>query len=415
MPRKMFLAALLISLSFVLSAGTALAQDDPAADLGGLDIYGYLVNCFNVASENCGDQIYLRLKGDWKPAENLSFHLELANTYWMGNLNPYAILPGVDQSAHPLEDFTREFRLDHYWGSVTFDRFSLQFGQVPLAWGTAYVFNPTSKASVPAMLDMVAEETPGTPAIVPSYAFDDRFSLQGYLAFQEKLGKKTASRADGEPANLPYGLKLQATTGKFDWSVGWIKEVLYLDDGYHRNYYLCGDFVGAIGNVGIYGEAAVNLPRNAADSGFDFDQFDLEEQVALSLGGDYYLEGLETTIRFEFHHQGRGEEDKADYDLGYLLSGELAALAEDYFFLAAEKEYSAYYSLTVAALVNLNDRSYVFFPEFSYQPDLDFTVTLGALIFGGPAGSEYNGVFDLGAGEIDLTNSAIYIKCELSF
>lgn len=421
MPTKRLTAIVLGLLLVLFSSSITMAQDDSASmEDDSLSIYGYLMNYLNYTDENSGDEIYLRLKGEWRPTENLLFHLELANIYRISNLNPYAFfgslgLSPIDQAEFPLDDFNREFRLDHYWGSATIGRFNLQFGQIPLAWGTAYVFNPTSKACLPPLLDTVAEETPGTPAIAASYAVNDRFSIQGYLAFQEKLAKKTSSMDDGDQNNFPFGIKLQATTGKFDWSVSWTREVLYLNDDYQRNYYLGADFVGAIGDVGIYGEAAVNFPRNAADTAFEFDGHDLEELTEISLGGDYYLDGLETTIRFELYHQGKGEDDKTSYNPMRLLSGELPVLAEDYLFLAAEKKFSDYYELRLAMMVNLNDDSCALFPEFSYSPYLDFTVSLGAVLFGGPGGSEFDGVFNIGGADRDLTNSAIYLKCKLSF
>lgn len=418
---KVLTAILMGAFLILFSTGIALAEDDQAPlNEEKLSLFGYLVNYFNVMGGNFGDEIYMRMKGEWKSNENLLFHMELSNTYKMGNLNPYALfgstgLSPIDQSQFPLNDFNQELNLDHCWGSATIKKFNIQFGKIPLAWGTAYVFNPTSKASMPPFLDTVAEETPGTPAVMPSYAFNENFSILGYLAFQEKLAKKTALLSDGEPDNIPYGIKLQATTGKFDWSVSWIREVFYLNNDYQKNYYLGADLVGAIGDVGVYGETAINFPCNAADTGFDFEGHDLKELIEISLGGDYFISGADVTTRFELHHQGKGENEKSNYDFMRLLTGELPILAEDYLFLAAEKEFSDYYKLTIASILNLNDNSYVIFPEFSYSPYLDFNVSLGALLFGGSQGSEFNGVYNISGTDYKIIEPSFYLKCKLSF
>lgn len=117
-------------------------------------------------------------------------------------------------------------------------------------------FNPTSKAAAVPFLDTVSEETPGTLGVVPSVSFlDGLLSVQGYVAFQEKSHSTSTLGADGNWANLPFGLKLQGIVGSFDLSTSWIKEVLYLsdEDKYTRKHYIEVDLVGAIWNFGVYG------------------------------------------------------------------------------------------------------------------------------------------------------------------
>lgn len=67
-------------------------------------------------------------------------------------------------------------------------------------------------------------------------------------------------------------MKVQKIWGAFDLSVSWIREVVYLEEinDYHQEYYLGGDFVGVIGDFGVNGEVALNIPQNVEDTAFDF-------------------------------------------------------------------------------------------------------------------------------------------------
>src|SRR5690606_33267100 len=122
--------------------------------------------------------------------------------------------------------------------------------------------NPTAKTHPVSFLDDLSEETPGTLGLLSSYALNDRTAVQLYLAFEDKM--RTQRPAAGEWDHIPYGIKVQKIWGTFDLSFSWIKEVFYRPQAndFHREYYLGGDFVGAVGDVGVYGEAVLNLPRN---------------------------------------------------------------------------------------------------------------------------------------------------------
>ena len=42
------------------------------------------------------------------------------------------------------------------------EKIDIQFGRIPIAWGTGYAFNPTAKTHPVSFLDDLSEETPGT-------------------------------------------------------------------------------------------------------------------------------------------------------------------------------------------------------------------------------------------------------------
>ena len=142
---------------------------------------------------------------------------------------------------------------------VNLGKMDIQFGRIPIGWGTGYAFNPTANASV-SFLDDLSEETPGTLGILASYALNDNTALQVYLAFEDKM---RAQRPEaGEWDRIPFGIKAQKIWGAFDLSLSWIKEVFYRPEAqdYHREYYLGADFAGAVGDFGVYGEASLNVP-----------------------------------------------------------------------------------------------------------------------------------------------------------
>jgi len=395
-------------------------------------LYGYIVNFFNanlysedwrITDSDYGNILYGRLKGDWNPGDNLSFHAELAYQGGVGNQNiglvydDYGVAVG-DPSIYGTVD------VDHFWGSVNLGRFDVQFGKLPIAWGTAYFFNPTSRVAIAPFLETIAEETPGTMGIVPSISFlDGMLSLQGYIAFEDKSHKPIAIQQDRDWSYLPFGLKVQGILGSFDLSTSWIKEVvLTRANGYQRNHYVGFDLVGAIWNFGVYAEVVVKL-WDETNKRSTFEKEGFFNLLETSVGFDYYIPVLEIDTRLEYFHHGPGETQESAYDVRKLLLGDQLVLGEDYLLVYLERSFLDYFKVTGAGIVNLNDRSIIVAPELSGQPFNNFDVGLGALLFYGPGGSEYNGEFDYdalddiipSAGTLDYTEPAIYLRCKLSF
>lgn len=451
--------------------------------------YGYLIDYIQSSLDykngtfskpSIGNAMLLRLKGDWRHESQLRFHMEFSYLANVGNQNPYVLyeklgIAGFSQSDFPLQDFNQHMFFDHVWGMVNLGNFDLQFGKFPIAWGTGYVFNPTARVAFPPFLDMVTEDTPGTPAILPSYALSHRLSLEAYLAFQDKTQKKTTYQENSDPRNLPYGLKINTIIGSFDMSLSWIREVLYsdldyrplddiltaagmeyiqglianqtmldlLEDGdtsavldmfkqgalaemtaglpahpyYKRSYFAGFDFAGAIGNFGVYGELAFRIPRNDADDGFTLKNYGLADNLEMCTGFDYVIPGVEIEARLEYYYQGFGAKNKSDYNLLTILSGERLVNARNYAFLFLEKTRRDFHQFNLALFSNLDDGSYAILPGYRYSPYGNFDITLGAFILGGPKGSEFDARYTLyGVKELDLfENLWPYLRLKLSF
>ncbi len=383
-------------------------------------VYGYLVDYLAVSlpgegeESDVGNILYLRLKGDFRPENKLSFHAELTYRADLGNQNPYALLskyglPGLDQSEFPFEDFNQTVSIDHAYGSLNLGRADIQFGKIPLAWGTGYVFNPTARVAHSSFLDNVTEETPGTFALVPSFALSERLALSGYLAFQDKSHGTTAEPEDGDWDRLPWGLKAQAVAGAFDLSVSFLKEVTPEREA----WYAGADFAGAAGNFGVYGEAALNIPYEAGK--FSFYGTSWDKLLEACLGFDYTIPGIDLETRFEYYHYGPGATDPDDYDVSEVLSGTKSVQGEEYLFLMLSRVFIDYLKLSTSALINLNDGSFALLPEASYDLLDNFQISAGCPLYFGPEGSEFRGEYEISGNPVDLTVPTFYVKAKLSF
>ena len=341
-------------------------------------LYGYVVNFFNVNlyaddwridDSDYGNILYGRLKGDWDPGDSLSFHAELAYQGSVGNQNVGLVyedygVAGVDASIYG------SVAVDHLWGSVNLGRFDVQFGKLPIAWGTGYFFNPTSRVAAAPFLETVSEETPGTMGFVPSISLlEGLLAIQGYLAFEDKSHKPVALQEERDWSYLPFGLKIKGILGSFDLSASWIKEVRFdaASTSYDKTHYFGTDFVGAIWNFGVYGEAALKIWDESQENlSFEYEPF--SDLLDFCVGFDYFIPILELDTRVEYYHQGSGVSSKSAYDEDKLLNGEQMVLAEDYLLFYLERTFLDYFSISTAGFININDGSLGFVPELSGEP-----------------------------------------------
>lgn len=410
--------------ALIAAAAAAAAEETGAFGAGSGSLYGYLVTLADcdleardgaVVDSTAGAVFYLRLKGDWRPEENLAFHIEAAYSATTGNQNPYAVLGAwglaPDPTAFPTDDFVQTLALDHAWGAARIGILDLQTGKIPIGWGTGYVFNPTAKAARIPFLQTVTEETPGTLAIAPSVALRPGLALSGYAAFQDRSHKKSALSSDAEWENLPFGAKLQAVVGSFDLSVSGIREIFYdeASERYLRGNHAGADFAGAVGSFGVYGEAAVRLPDGSGAS------WNAGNSIEACAGFDFTFDSIDLLTRVEIYHQGQGAGRESAYDLARVLSGELALQAEDYLFLHAERVLASYVTASLSGLINLDDGSAVIMPRVRYEVYADLELELGGAIYVGGRGSEFYGEYLVGGETVDVTEPSVYARCKLSF
>ncbi|MBN2535588.1 MAG: hypothetical protein JXB88_22105 [Spirochaetales bacterium] len=414
----------------IFSGEPAPGEVSPGFSEEKFSLYGYIVEYVqsNFIIENdtlermdIGNTLYLRLKADFTPQEHLSFHSEIAYTGMTGNQNPYTTfgewglpVPPEDPYTHSWLDMKQNLSIDHLAASANLGPVDIQFGKLPLAWGTGYVFNPTAKTANLQFMDTVTEETPGTLAIATGISFSHKLSLQMYAAFQDRSHKLQAFPLDAEWDALPFGIKLQAVLGSFDVSGGFIKEVFVTGAESKRSYYMSADFAGSIWNFGVYGEATFLLPGMTDDPPFSFEGYEFKDIFEACIGFDYTIPLVDMILRGEYLHYGDGENNKSNYDITDLISGEKIMLGEDYLFVYLEKSFLDYFQFTIPVMINLNDGSLAFVPQFVYDVYSNFQLTVGGFAFPGPEGSEYNGEFFITA-PVDITQPGLFIKGKLSF
>jgi hypothetical protein len=393
-----------------------------------LSLYGYAVDYVGVELEDdpssataLGNILYLRLKSDFKPQDGLFFHIEGVYGARTGNQNSFILARSYGLADPDSPSYVQELKVDHAWGSAIFGDFSLQFGKIPIGWGSAYVFNPTQRASRPVFLDPVIDETPGTLALIPTWSPSDALRLSGYVAFQDKSLRDEVALNDGAWDNLPFAQRVQTTVGNFDLTASLIKEVEYIEDPvagsaeYRRSWYTGLDCAGAVWNFGVYAEAALRLPTDSRGHDWEGDDFKFKDALEIATGFDYSFSDIDLELRVEYYHQGPGESDSDSYNVLAVLSGEKLVQAEDYLYCRAEKVFADFFTLTLGGLVNLNDGSAALFPEFAYEARDNIKFQVGAGIPLGPKGSEFDGRYDLGAGEFDIMKATAFASCKLSF
>ncbi len=429
------------------------AIEASSAEFGGGDFsaYGYVKSSVRLGSnlfsddgpQSSGALTTLRLKGDWEPEQLVSAHVELNVETSRGYLNPYGFqeatgldvvaaagdgpTPAALQAENPHENFHTELKVDHAWGLFSTGPLDLKIGRMPLAWGTAYAFNPLDRVNSDQDLGgSEGEETPGSTGLMPSLQLGGPLSLTSYLVYEEKTRSAPAGESGEDFDNYPFGLKLQGYHGGTDWSLVFMKEVLYLGDRgssidgptdtYRRWYYLGGEVFTAWADGGLYTEIACRLPGDNGSIDFS-DEYGPDELIEAVAGVEYTLEGG-TNLRAEYYFHGRGTADSDEYQAAGLLSGELSMLGRDYLFAMVDRTFIDYLDVGLAGLCNLNDGSFALLPEISYALRSNVQLTASGLVPYGRRGSELDGRFELSPGVlpgIDLVEGGMQLEAKISF
>lgn len=418
-------------MSAPLSADDWADLDDDWGDNDGIDMSGYLEST-GIAllprdfdgEPNFGLQSILRLRGRFEPASSLSVTVEAeyrdrraaANPLTRQSLIGASSLDESGQAQFVGTDFNREFVFDYAYASARFGALDIRVGRQPLAWGSAYAFNPTERMNPASLAELTGIEPPGITAIAPSLSLGSGLGIEGYVAFEDRSRRATALTALSEAHNIPFGLRARAYLGLWDFAAGFLRSVdaggatagaegqLTVAD------YAVAEIAGPLGPVTVYGEAAVEVDPDAS--------WRLERSVDGAVGFQYELP-FEVGLQAEYHRRGRGAADSEDYDPQERIAGQLVArdylvgVVDRYFF---DDEVHA----TLAALTNLNDSSTMLIPELQYSPLPDLELGLGASVLLGPEDSEFDGRFErpTGNGEtasIDLGRPQLFLSAKWYF
>lgn len=425
----LFLTLLIISVSGKLFAGDQWSsswgesEGETEAVENVSPLYGYIetraLGSFDSVEAEWGHRTAMRLKGEWPVSEALTARMELSYEMRQGVVNDYVLAAGYGllaypslESDNPQDDFLQSLELDHAWAVVSLGSADLSFGKMPLAWGTAWLFNPTDRLGARSGLQDREAETPGIPALVAAWYPVPEIALEASAVFRQRGIEDKALLGSADVENIPFGLKAKAYIAGFDLSLSFIREVWYSGglplvgpEEWLSSHLLGLDLVGELGDVGIYLESAVQLHR---------DHWDVLDDVDLSTGVEYSMGGYD--MKMEYIHNGSGESSKTAYDLPALLAGRQLFLSRNYLFLYCANTLGDYLDISASGLINLNDGSLVAGTEIAYPLLDNLEVSLSGSFPMGASGSEYNGEFDLGTGEVrDFMRPELALQLKASF
>jgi hypothetical protein len=415
-----------------------------------LSLYGYVETSLNSRIDDDGKKApafgaasRTRVKAEWTPSDVLTARLEAVHRFRTGVANETVMAgrlglsaPGM-QATDANDDYLSSMELDHAWASVSLNRLDLWLGTFPIAWGSAYVFNPTDHVNAAGSLEGRDAETPGTAALAPTLYLGE-WALGGYLALQQKGAEPFALQGSTKPENLPFAVRLRGYVAGFDVTLSAAKEVRYTGapggalptegdasadwapaERYRRHHYVGFDTIGSLGDLGLYTEAALELPQDGNEIDFTADHT-FEEALEAAVGLEYTFadgwSGGGLSLKAEYAHLGGGATDSAHYDFRPVIEGSAITVAEDYLFLYASRTYLDFWVVTLSSLLNLNDGSLILAPETSYAFDENFEGRLEFLVPLGPNDSEFDGTVDqANLPSFDLFEPEITLSFKASF
>ena len=313
-----------------------------------LDIGGYYENdpVFIIKRDGgtiAGDMNRLRLKIDQKYGDNLTFHFEPRYYFLIKSQNlPLVGATGLDQ-----------LTWDRVYLKYYLPILSVTAGKQRIAWGTGYIWNPTDVFN-PFVLSfaMKEEEENNVEAVRIEVPITALSGIDGYV----QTGK--------EWNQAKKGIRGKVNVGLFDYSLS------YVDLG-SGGFQLGYDSVGELWGVGVRNEIALKSPA------------EVNSYIQSVWGWDYTLENG-VGLNMEYYFNGLGQKNKDNYDWAVNRFG------MDYLFFGVNKIIDEITQIRGSVIANLDDMSYIFYPQFTRNVSQNVDVSLEALLTGGQLGSEFN-------------------------
>ena len=276
----------------------------------------------------------------------------------------------------------REFELDYLYADIAAGPLDIRIGRQPIAWGSAYAFNPTDIGNPTSLAELTGIEPPGLTAVHAGLMLSDALSIEGYLGFEDRSRSLGPGSDLDRPGDLPFALRLRGFAGAWDYGIGFGRAVEQTAAGLARDDALLAEIAGPIGPMDTYGELRLGLG--------DGDQ-PLARRLDLAIGARYETEGG-LGLQAEYHRRGGGATGPGGYDPQDLLARRLAG--RDYAVLVIDRSWmNDRLRGSIAGIVNTNDRSFTLAPELDYELSEDVFLGLGAQLFGGASDSEFGGGF----------------------
>lgn len=388
------------------SAATASWHDTDA----GLELSGYMESTGTVTLPRSwgedpasGLHSLMRLRGRFTAGRDFSAVVEADITDSRGSASPSARMQLVgiapaDGEEQPLSAGMRpQIELDYLYGSLRLGAADVRVGRQPIAWGSAYAFNPTDLMNPVSLAGLAGVEPSGLTAVHTSLSPGMAWGVEGYLAFEDR-SREAAPHQLMTPDALPFGMRFRLYHGIWDYSLGLVRAVDLLPGAadLDRRYLVTAEFAGSVGALLVYGEAALEP-----------EDWQLPEALDAAIGVQYDLTE-EVLVQLEYHRRGQGAASTADYPVAPRLRGGL--VGRDYLVgVARSTLFRGDLTITAAGLINLHDGSVAVLPEIEYLLSDDVTVHLGAATMFGSRDSEFRGRFEVpGSGKVDIGRSQLF-------
>lgn len=271
--------------------------------------------------------------------------------------------------------------LDRALIKTYFKHFDLFVGRQMIAWGTGYAFNPTDIWNSKNPLDPDAPKV-GVNAI----------RLEIPLGILSGISLIASPGHDFKHSSA--GLRIKSNLGHFDFSLSGMR-IMNSDRvllGLPPKIVAGADFVGEIGDIGVWAEAAFNNP---VYSGMEYTDFDSSFVQAVA-GLDYTFDnGLYAIAEYHFNESGcKDREDYGAKELIKLLTGEMSGFGRHYLFGGVQYSIANQYDFSLFALGNPTDRSVMLMPSVTFIPNDIISIEIGAQAgIGDHKKSEYGGAF----------------------
>jgi hypothetical protein len=316
-----------------------------ALELGGSyenDLLGLVKKDRNTGA---GDLNRFRLKLDHKFNDNLAVHFE--PRYYLLVKSQDILLTGASDLDKLVWDRAYFKYRDPNW--------SVTAGKQRIAWGTGYIWNPVDIFN-PFVLSFAVRD-------------EDKTNVEA-LRVEVPVGEAGGIDAfvlTGKPwEQTSRGLRVKGTKGLFDIALSYVDQGTL---GHQVGFETAGDILK---DVGVRGEIAVKTVPGV--NGY---------VAQTTVGGDYTLDNG-VGLNVEYYCNGLGSRDKNAYNWGTAES-----VGVDYLFCSANKIIDEITTVTISLLTNLDDQSFLIYPQYARNIGQNLDLCLEGMWLGGPDGSEF--------------------------
>jgi len=295
-----------------------------------------------------GDMNRLRFKLDQNFGQNLTIHFE--PRYYLFVKSENIPLSGVSN----LDQLTWDrYYLKYYSGLA-----NITIGKQRIAWGSGTIWNPTDVFNPFVMSFAVKEEeTTNVEAIRLEAPIGNAGGIDSYIV----TGKNWSE--------VKKGIRAKTTVGLFDLALS------YVDTG-NNNFQVGFDSSGDFMQAGVRNEIVLRSPPGS------------NAYIQSVWGMDYTLDNG-VGLNAEYFFNGLGAKNKDRYDWAGLAAGNISQLGMVYLFFSANKIIDELTNVRCSLISNLDDLSYIIYPQYSRNISQNVDLSLEGMWVGGQDGSEY--------------------------